>query len=461
MERAVPMWNRRQFLAITAGGALAAHPAGARASELFASATLRGAVDAADMGVFANAPVDQSRAFQTILDNASDQNLAVFLPAGDYVFSGVRLPARTRLTGVPGATRFLFAGGAFMLAGHGSERVELTGLAFDGGRRSLDGTVRGLLDLVGVAAVAIDNCTVADSGKYGIALNSCGGRIERSTISAAAEAALFAVDSLGLQITGNTIIDCDNGGILVHRRQPGEDGTIITGNRVSRIHALHGGTGPFGNGINVFRAANVLVANNVIADCAFSAIRANGANNIQITANNCARSGETAIYAEFAFEGAVISANVVEGAANGISIVNFNEGGRLAVCSGNVVRNLSTTGPYEADQPGFGVGITVEADTSVTGNVVENAPRYGMHIGWGPYMRNVVATGNVIRKAGEGIAVSVVDGTGSAVISDNVIDQTPNGAVVGHRWSEAVTGDLARQKSSGYPNILVERNQVG
>ncbi len=80
-------------------------------------------------------------------------------------------------------------------------------------------------------------------------------------------------------------------------------------------------------------------------------------------ATRCSRSGETAIYAEFAFEGAVVSGNIVDGAANGISIVNFDKGGRMAVCSGNVVRNLSTEGPYPADAPGFGVGITVEADT--------------------------------------------------------------------------------------------------
>ena len=161
-----------------------------------------------------------------------------------------------------------------------------------------------------------------------------------------------------------------------------------------------------------------------MSDCAFSAIRANSASNLQIAGNTCSRSGETALYAEFAFEGAVINGNIVDGAANGISIVNFDKGGRMAVCSGNIVRNLSTEGPYPADAPGFGVGITVEADTAVTGNVVENAPLYGMKIGWGPYMRNVVATGNVIRKAGTGIAVTVVEGAGSAVISDNVISET-------------------------------------
>src|SRR5690606_35792467 len=104
-----------------------------------------------------------------------------------------------------------------------------------------------------------------------------------------------------------------------------------------RIRADLGGTGQWGNGINVFRAGNVVVAGNMVSDCAFSAIRSNGGSNVQITGNQCLRSGDTAIYSEFVFEGALISANVVDGAANGISIVNFNEGGRLAVCSSNLV----------------------------------------------------------------------------------------------------------------------------
>ncbi|TIQ53259.1 MAG: TIGR03808 family TAT-translocated repetitive protein, partial [Mesorhizobium sp.] len=126
----------------------------------------------------------------------------------------------------------------------------------------------------------------------------------------------------------------------------------------------------------------------------------------------------------------------------------------------NIVRNLSTSGPYPADAPGFGVGISVEADTTVSGNVVENAPLYGMHIGWGPFMRNVVATANIIRKAGTGIAVTVVEGAGTAVISDNVIDGAQNGAIVGHRWAEPVTGDLASSGNAGYAHLTIERNHV-
>ncbi|MEX0955394.1 MAG: TIGR03808 family TAT-translocated repetitive protein [Rhizobiaceae bacterium] len=455
------MWNRRQFLSVPAGLAVTGIPAAASGSNSITELTLRGSIDAAELGVFANAPVDQSSAFQAMLDSASEHDLSVFLSAGRYIVSDVRFPARARLAGVPGATRIVFGGGAFMLSARGGEHIDLTGITFDGVRRPLGGDVRGLLDLAGVHTVVIDNCVVTDSGGNGIALAGCGGRVERSTLMKATDAAIYAIDSTGLRIAGNVVSDCDNGGILVHRSEIGEDGTIVTGNRVERIHALYGGTGPFGNGINVFRAGNVIVANNVIADCAFSAIRANSASNVQITGNNCARSGETAIYAEFSFEGAVISSNIVDGAANGISVVNFNEGGRIAVCSGNIVRNLSKSGPYEGDPPGFGTGIAVEADTTVTGNVVENAPLYGMHLGWGPFMRNVVATGNVIREVGEGIAVSVVEGTGTAVITDNVIDRAANGAIVGHRWTEAVTGDLALQPESGFPNIVVESNHVG
>ncbi len=83
----------------------------------------------------------------------------------------------------------------------------------------------------------------------------------------------------------------------------------------------------------------------------------------------------------------------------------------MGVCQGNLVRNIVDTGPYRADPPGFGTGISVEAECAVTGNVIENAALFGMHLGWGEFLRNVVATGNVIRNAGEGIAVTVVDGT--------------------------------------------------
>ncbi len=112
------------------------------------------------------------------------------------------------------------------------------------------------------------------------------------------------------------------------------------------------------------------------------------------------------------------------------------------------------------DGAGFGFGIAVEADTSVTGNVIENAPKWGMSLGWGPYLRNIVATGNIIRQAPVGIAVSVVEGAGTALISDNILQETPDGGVVGFRWNDRATDELALSGANGFSHLTVERNRL-
>jgi len=299
---------------------------------------------------------------------------------------------------------------------------------------------------------------IAGSRKHALQLERCGGRIERSRISGAAEAGIYSVQSAGLTVTGNSVEDCGNGGILIHRWEKAEDGSSVTDNRIARIGANGGGTGQNGNGINVFRADDVLVSGNRIADCAFTAIRANSASNVQISANQCLRSGETAIFCEFEFEGAVINNNLIDSAANGIAVANFDKGGRLATVTGNIVRNLSLTAPY-AQESGFGIGISAEADTLIADNVIENAPLWGMKLGWGPYLRNVVATGNIIRHAGIGCVVSVADGAGSALISDNLFQEMEKGAIMGFRWDKPASRDLAAGNSE-FPQLTIERNRV-
>jgi uncharacterized secreted repeat protein (TIGR03808 family) len=457
------MLNRRSLLAGTTGLSVAGitlGTAGAANLSRIELAAMRGSIDATELGVRPGALDDQSRAFATMLESANERDTPVFLPPGTYVVSNLSLPARLRLSGVPGATRIVYGGAGHLMMAERAEHIELSGLVFDGANGWIADHVQALLDLRNVGHLAMDNCQIVGSTRTGIALERVAGRIERSTVSGAADAGLYSVEAAGLTITGNSVSDCGNGGILVHRWQAAEDGTIVTGNRIARIGARAGGTGQNGNGINAFRAGNVIVSGNVVSDCVFSAIRANSSSNLQITGNTCLRSGETALYSEFSFEGAIISNNLVDGAANGIFFANFNEGGRLGVCSGNIVRNLVASGPYPPDPPGFGTGIGAEADTLVTGNVVEGAPLYGLQLGWGPFMRNVVATGNVIRKAGTGVAVSVVEGAGSAVISDNVIDGAQHGAVLGQRWAEPVTGDLASLGSAGFPHLTIERNRV-
>ena len=258
----------------------------------------------------------------------------------------------------------------------------------------------------------------------------------------------------------NTIRAAGNNGIQVWRSEPGDDGTLVVDNRIEGILARAGGAGQNGNGVNVFRAANVVVQGNRIRGCAFSAVRGNAASNLQVIGNNATGSAEVALYAEFGFEGAVIANNVVDGAAIGVAVTNFNQGGRFAVVQGNVIRNLVAKRPASTDpNDGAGIGIGVEADSAVTGNVIENAATAGITVGWGQYLRDVSVTGNVVRSAGVGISVSVSPGAGSAVIADNLIAATKNGAIVGMDQKRAMTGDLARD-ATRFAQLAISGNRV-
>ena len=306
-----------------------------------------------------------------------------------------------------------------------------------------------------VKAVRISACEVVGAGGNAITLEGCDGEVTHSTIAGAADNALFCNDSRGLLIAANIITKSGNGGIRLFQSDKRSDGSTIADNRIDDTGARAGGSGENGNAINVFRAADVIVRGNHIRDAAFSAIRGNSASNIQIIGNNCAALDEVAIYSEFGFEGAVIADNVIDGAETGISIANFNEGGRLATVRGNIVRNLRTQRPGEA-----GNGISVEADTVVNGNVIERVPLAGIAAGWGQYLRNVSINGNVVREAEFGVAVSVVANVGIAVISDNVFSGTARGAIVGMEWHKPVTGDLALAGAEHYPHLKISGNQV-
>jgi uncharacterized secreted repeat protein (TIGR03808 family) len=454
---------RRQVLSGLAGLALSPaldllRPSLASAQTL-AMAELRGGFDASEAGILPGAEDDQSRKLQALLDAAAKAGQPVFLPAGTYEVSNLELPEGTRLTGVPGLTRLSYRGDGHLIAAQDVKHVSLSGITFDGANRWLADYTEGLLSFRNVGSVVIEDCAVAGSRKYGVHLAQCGGRIERCRVSGAALSAIWAIEAMAFAIRDNEIFDCGNGGILVHRWTKGEDGSVITGNRVARIGAAEGGTGQNGNGINLFRADNVIVAGNHISDCAFSAIRANSASNISVTGNQCFRSGETAIYAEFEFEGALIGDNIIDGAANGICVVNFDQGGRLSAVSGNVIRHLVDKGPYPQEVGGFGFGISVEADTVVSDNVIEDAATAGMQLGWGPYLRNLVVSGNIVRKARVGMRVSVVEGAGQAVISGNVLQDVKEGAILGYRWAERSTGELI-EDGGGFAHLAISGNRT-
>jgi uncharacterized secreted repeat protein (TIGR03808 family) len=421
---------------------------------------LRGALDATEVGLVPGKPDDQSRELARALTKAGESGQALFLPPGRYRVARIELPRRAHLFGVPGETRLEFSGGGFLLRARDTELLRIEGVTLDGRGLRLDESVSGLIDADGVDDLVIDDCVLTGSAAMGANLRGCAGLVERCRISDVGTVGLDLTQSRGMAVLDNVVSECGNTGILVSRDDEGGDDTIVRGNRVTSIRAKSGGTGQYGNGINVSKANGVIVAGNRIDDCDFSAIRCFSSDNTQISANLLTNSGEMAIYVEFAFEGAVVADNLIDGAAFGISMVNFAEhGGRLGVCSGNVIRNLSGVSRLPRGEPIIGTGIAAEADIAITGNVVENAAR-GIQLGWGPHLRNLAATGNVIRGVETGIGVSVVEGSGAALISGNLISGARKGAIVGMRWKEVATGDLAKPGAETFSHLTINGNSV-
>ena len=417
-------------------------------------------IEAVHLGVRPGSPDDQSELLQRALDLAAGARVPLVLGAGVYRAGNLKLMTGGHLIGVRGATRLLLAGGPSLISGVRANDIALVNLTLEGGGRALP-EGRGLIHLEQCEGVRITDCEIKDAGRNGIVLESVAGEVTGTTVSSVGETAIFSRDARGLAISRNVIRGAGNNGIQVWRSEAGDDGTLILDNRIDGIRAEKGGSGQYGNGINLFRAGNVSVRGNRIGNCAFSAVRGNAAANLQVVANHSTASGEVAIYAEFGFEGALIANNIIDGAALGIVVTNFNEGGRLAVVQGNLVRNLKPTRPAGTDpNDSAGIGIGVEADSAVTGNVIENAPTAGISVGAGQYLRDVAVTGNVVRLVGIGIAVSVANGAGAALIADNLIAGAKRGAIVGMEWKKPVTGDLAVTGAARYAHLAISGNRV-
>jgi uncharacterized secreted repeat protein (TIGR03808 family) len=452
--------DRRHLLALTAataGASAAVSPARAAPPAPPTSAL---GVDASHFGLRAGSPDDQSRALQRAIDETARTRTPLAIPPGVYRAGNLQLPAGAQLMGVRGATRIVLTEGPSLIAAAAADHITLSGLVLDGGRRALPER-RGLVQLETCRSIKIADCEIKGSGRNGIVCVAVDGELIDTVLTETADVAIHVLDARGLVIARNRIDGAGNNGIQVWRTVNGDDGTIVVDNRVESIDNRSGGSGQYGNAVNVFRAANVIVRGNRIRNCAFSAVRGNAASNIHMDGNSVSDVREVAFYAEFGFEGALIANNTIDGAAIGVSVTNFNEGGRLAVVQGNIIRNLLAQRPPGTD-PGdaAGVGISVEADTAVTGNVVENAPTAGIMLGWGHYLRDIAVTGNVVRKADIGIAVSVVPGAGTALIANNVIAETRRGAIIGMARSKPVTGDLSKGGVEQYAHLAVSGNQV-
>ncbi len=448
--------TRRRF-AGAALGALFAPALGPTVARAASSLTdLRGGLDATETGLRPGAVEDQGGALTKALDEAAASGRPLFLPPGRYAVANVILPERAQIVGVPGESRLVFAGGDFMLRGEHAQRLRLQGVTLDGNALPL--AAEGLLDADDIADIGIDDCDFLASGAAGVRLRASAGRVQNSRFDNLGTVGVYLRQAAGMTVEGNVVSNCGNTGILVARDSESEDGTIVRGNRVSAIRADSGGNGQNGNGINLDKANGVVIADNRVDGCAFSAIRCFASDTVAVTGNVATNSVDMAIYVEFAWEGAVVADNFIDGGNGGISMTNFETyNGRLGTCSGNVIRNVRGGPTFPDGNPGTRAGIGVEADIAVTGNVVEDAD-WGLLLGWGPNLRNVTATGNVIRRTTIGIAVSVVEGAGPALIANNLIAESETGAILGMRWTEVGTGELA-DGAEAPPGLTLQGNR--
>ncbi|MCF6302361.1 MAG: TIGR03808 family TAT-translocated repetitive protein [Devosiaceae bacterium] len=411
-------------------------------------------LDAASVGLVPYSSQDQSETFRKVLLAAQSNGRPVFVPAGTYLIANVTLPPNTTIIGVNGATILATANGEAIFTSGRQSNITLQSLTFEGNGGGTRAAELGLLKFEECASLNIAQCRFQNHEDNGLYLRNCSGRITDCSFYNLGQSAIHGQNSAGLLISGNDISTCGNGGVRIWRHENGWDKTIVTNNQIAKIGSDRG-DGQNGNGINIFLADEVVVANNVISECALSAIRANSTNNTIIQGNQCINSSEVAIFSEFAFSGSIISNNLIDGAATGISITNFDEGGRLAICSNNIVRNIMPFSPTNPDTTP--IGIFAEADTAINANIVENVPGVGIAVGWGTYLRNVLVSDNIVRQIKYGIAVSVVEGGGHAKISDNMIVDASEGGIVGARWREISSSDLVRDKEM-FPQISLSDN---
>ena len=417
--------NRRAFLFGTITSL--AMPAVARSGTL-GLFELRGSLTAPETRPVVRRTGDRSAELQAAINRAARAGRPLYIPAGRYEVSNIHLPDRARLVGVPGETRLVYSGGGRLLYSEDARTLSLDGLTLDGANRTLSDEEDGLLSLTFVEDVDISHLFVQGSIGHGIALTRVGGSLRDCRVSGAGGAGIMSTEGKALSIAGNTVSDCTGGGIHLRRWVAGDDGSTLRDNRIDRV----GGGG----------------------------IRLSSAGNVRIADNDLRAIEGSAIVADAASVGASVSGNTIDGAGLGIALLGGG-GDRLSLVEGNTVRNITGDKPVlAAGGRSGGVGIHVETPGSVTGNIVEGAPHLGLSLGWGATLGNVVASGNVVRRAGVGIGVSVLAPDQVTVVTGNLLFEVPGGAVRGMRFADFATEDLTRVGAAAWPGLTVGENRV-
>lgn len=164
-----------------------------------------------------------------------------------------------------------------------------------------------------------------------------------------------------------------------------------------------------------------------------------GVERLQLSNCSFLRSGSSGILVSRS-EGVVIFGNVVDGASTGIAVEEA-KGGSPAVIKGNVVRNLF----FRKVALSHGNGIAIDANAVVDGNIVENAPGFGILLGRDA--RDASITDNHVRNAhiGIGIPAAIVN---SMPIVGNSISGVTDGAIRAMNGPAPIGPDLSMSLAS-------------
>jgi len=421
------------------------------------------------------------------INAATASGKALYLAPGTYEVGNIAFGGPLTVYATPGTVTLKMATGSSFIFYMGAfGEVNLSGLIFDGANRAftddgnipLEALVVAKRDQANNSLLRVTDCTFTNSTGPGLACYSVGLDLTACRFLSS-DSAVYSLDGENVRITGNRISQMGSGAISISRSSAGYDGAIIAENRIETVGVKDpASTGWQGNGISIYRASHVVVRDNIIRNCAFSGVRANVASAVSVAGNVVTGSGETAIYVESANETttlheASVVGNTIDDAGSGIAIVNYDRGGRLAMCSGNLLRGITRKTVAAGQSTQYltsGIGVIAEADAAISGNIIEQAATIGIMLGTNGYARDLLCTDNLIRSTPIGIGFSKESGAGQIFIASNMVSGFTNtasyGAVVPVSYSGAgyarVAGaaDLGQaDTSTTWTNVRVDRNR--
>ncbi len=390
---------------------------------------------------------DQTAILQAQIDAAQASGGVVTLAAETYQVTTLNIAASIVINGVPGKTVLQSLNGGTIVSCNSVSGVVISGVVFDSqGLTPPDGDLETTYQLLAYqcAQITVEKCIFRNAKTSGAGFDACTGRVTGNQFFKIGQIALRAgrffgdykkatgddqaAPLRGMEISGNRVHDVGNGGIYVFHNGPTneEDSTIVSNNYIERISS-GSGNGPYGNGIDVYAANNVIVANNRVSDCDFSGIRVVSSKHCQVTGNNISRIADKAIFVEFSFESVIVSENIVEDVNFGIQVSGGGGVvGATAVVANNIVTNVNRPGTDPQVSNFIGIDI-VSIATNCVGNVVDivGSNSHGPGIGilvmdWSASHYHQIAS-NIVKGAGCGIGLVLGSGATKVSVTGNTI----------------------------------------